>query len=65
MRRRGLIAYFLRFLRAQDGATAIEYALIAGGISIVILAGVTSLGSTINNTFYQKLTVVINGGSGS
>ena len=43
---------------------AIEYALIAAGISIAIIGGVTSLGSTVNNVFYQKLTVVING-SGS
>jgi pilus assembly protein Flp/PilA len=39
------------FARAENGATAIEYALIAGGISIVILTAVTSIGSTLNNTF--------------
>ena len=64
MRRGKLIAEFLRFLRCNRGATAIEYALIAAGISIAIIGGVTSLGSTVNNVFYQKLTVVING-SGS
>jgi pilus assembly protein Flp/PilA len=29
-----------RFLKDESGATAIEYGLIAGGISIVIIAGV-------------------------
>ena len=65
MRRSDLIAQILRFLRAREAATAIEYALIAGGISIAIIAGVTSLGSTVNSTFYNKLTVVIGSGSGS
>ena len=40
-----------RFISDRSGATAIEYALIAGSISIVILAAVTSIGSTLNNTF--------------
>jgi pilus assembly protein Flp/PilA len=44
-----------RFLRAQSGTTAIEYALIASGISIAVLAGVTTLGTQIQNVFYDKL----------
>ena len=44
-----------RFLPAQDGATAIEYALIASGVSIAIAATVTALGSTLKTTFYDKL----------
>jgi pilus assembly protein Flp/PilA len=39
------------FLRGQNGATAIEYALIAAGISIVIVASVTSIGTTLSTTF--------------
>jgi pilus assembly protein Flp/PilA len=35
-----------RFVRDQSGATAIEYAMIAGGIAIVIAAAVQALGST-------------------
>ena len=64
MRRGKFLAEILRLLRDNSGATAIEYALIAAGISIAIIGGVTSLGSTVNSVFYQKLTVVING-SGS
>ena len=41
----------LRFLRDTSGVTAIEYALIAGGIPIVILAAVQSIGATVNGTF--------------
>jgi pilus assembly protein Flp/PilA len=40
-----------RFLRDQSGATAIEYCLIAAGISIVILVAVNGIGSTLNNSF--------------
>ena len=41
----------LHFLRNNSGVTAIEYALIAGGISIVILAAVQSIGTTVTGTF--------------
>jgi pilus assembly protein Flp/PilA len=41
----------LRFLKDISGATAIEYALIAAGISIAIVSAVTSLGSSLNATF--------------
>ena len=44
-----------RFLSAQEGATAIEYALIASGVSIAILTAVTTLGETIKTIFYDKL----------
>ncbi len=48
-----------RLLRAQGGATAIEYALIASGISIAIVATVTGLGSTLKTTFYDKLASLL------
>ncbi len=38
----------LRFLKDQTGATSIEYALIAAGISLAIIATVNGLGSTLN-----------------
>ena len=41
----------LRFLRDDNGATAIEYALIASGISIVILGTVATLGSNVKNMY--------------
>jgi pilus assembly protein Flp/PilA len=47
---------FLRFMRDQSGATAIEYGLIAAGISVVIISVVNSLGVTLNNTFTNVST---------
>jgi pilus assembly protein Flp/PilA len=40
-----------RFLADQSGATAIEYGLIAAGISLAIIAAVNGLGSTLNTSF--------------
>ena len=42
---------FLRFLADQSGATAIEYGLIAAGISLAIIAVVNGVGSTLNTKF--------------
>jgi len=41
----------LRFLKNESGATAIEYGLIAAGISIAIIAVVNGLGTQLNATF--------------
>ena len=41
----------LRFLKDSSGATAIEYGLIAAGISIAIIAVVQTLGTQLNGTF--------------
>ncbi len=40
-----------RFVKDESGATAIEYALIAGGLSIVIVAAVNLVGTSLNGTF--------------
>ena len=37
-----------RFLRDESGATAIEYGLIAAGISVAIIATVPGLGTKLN-----------------
>ena len=44
-----------RFVQDESGTTAIEYALIACGVSIAIVSGVSSLGSNIMTVFYDKL----------
>ena len=41
----------LKFFSNEFGATAIEYGLIAAGISIAILAAVNGLGSNLNTMF--------------
>jgi len=42
-----------RFARNDDGATAIEYALIASLIAVVIISAVTFLGTQVSNTFNE------------
>ena len=40
-----------RFLRDDSGATAIEYGLIAAGISVAIITVVNTVGSQLEATF--------------
>ena len=40
-----------RFFQDEAGATAIEYGLIAAGISVAIIATVQGLGTKLNSTF--------------
>jgi pilus assembly protein Flp/PilA len=40
-----------RFVKDESGATAIEYGLIAAGISIAIISVVNGLGSTLSTKF--------------
>jgi pilus assembly protein Flp/PilA len=46
-----MIAALSRFLADESGATAIEYGLIAAGISIAIISVVKGLGTKLNTTF--------------
>jgi pilus assembly protein Flp/PilA len=49
---------FGRFLKDQQGATAIEYGLIAAGISVAIIATVAALGTNLNTTFSSVSTAM-------
>jgi pilus assembly protein Flp/PilA len=44
-----------RFTADEGGTTAIEYAMIAAGISVAIVGAVSSLGSNLKANFYDKL----------
>lgn len=46
-----MILNLKKFLKDEDGATAIEYGLIAALISVVIIGAVGALGTTLNDTF--------------
>jgi pilus assembly protein Flp/PilA len=46
-----MYSLIMRFVRDETGATAIEYGLIAAGISVAIIAVVNSLGSQLKSTF--------------
>jgi pilus assembly protein Flp/PilA len=41
----------LRFVKDESGATAIEYGLIAAGISVVIITAVNLVGTNLNGVF--------------
>jgi pilus assembly protein Flp/PilA len=47
---------FRTFLADESAATAIEYALIAAGLSIVIVAAVNGIGTQLNTTFTSVST---------
>jgi len=47
---------FVRFVKDDSGATAIEYGLIAAGIAVAIIAVVQTVGSNLNNTFNNVAT---------
>ncbi len=47
-----------RFHRNNDGATAIEYGLIAGLIAVVIIGGATLAGGNLSTTFDSLATAL-------
>jgi pilus assembly protein Flp/PilA len=52
----------VRFLRNEDGPTAVEYAVMLALIIVVCITAITTLGSNANNTFSYVATQV--GGTG-
>ena len=46
-----MVQLISRFLRDESGATAIEYCLIAAGLSIVIVTAVKGIGTTLSTNF--------------
>jgi len=47
---------FLRLLNTEDGATAIEYGLIAAGIAVAIITAVNTLGTTVLTTEFNVIS---------
>ena len=50
---------FTRFARDDSAATAIEYGLIAAGISVAIIAVVNGIGTNLNASFHTVDTAEI------
>jgi pilus assembly protein Flp/PilA len=46
-----MVSVLVKLLGDESGATAIEYGLIAAGISVAIIAVVQGLGTKLNTTF--------------
>jgi pilus assembly protein Flp/PilA len=55
---RGLFGSVVHFLRAEDGPTAVEYAVMLALIVVVCIAAITTLGKNANSTFSN---VALNG----
>jgi pilus assembly protein Flp/PilA len=51
-----------RFLQDESGATAIEYGLIAAGVSVAIITVVNNLGGQLKNTFSKVSSGLGNAG---
>jgi pilus assembly protein Flp/PilA len=49
-----------QFLNDESGATAIEYGLIAALVAVVIITGLTALGTSLNAKFDSVATEVTN-----
>lgn len=48
----------IRFLKDENGATAIEYALIAAGVALAIITVVKGVGTKLNTTFSSVSTAL-------
>jgi pilus assembly protein Flp/PilA len=48
---RRLTKRFVQFVKAEDGPTAVEYAVMLALIIVVCIAAITTLGSNANKTF--------------
>ncbi len=46
-----MIKHISNFIKQEEGATAIEYGLIAALISVVIIAAITLVGGNLTTTF--------------
>lgn len=53
-----------RFVKAESGATAIEYGLIAALVSVVIITAITTMGSNLTGTF-DSIANALGGATGS
>ena len=52
--------FFRKLRRNEEGATAIEYGLIAALIAVAIIGGATALGKSVNDKF-QNVATSMNG----
>lgn len=53
-----MVNQFVRFMQEEEGATAIEYGLLAALIAAVIIGSVQALGSTLDVTFSSLNTTI-------
>ena len=58
-----MIKKFAQFIKDEEGATAVEYALMAALIAVVIIVSVALLGTNLNVFFTDAATEVGNAGN--
>jgi pilus assembly protein Flp/PilA len=58
-----MVNQVMRFVREEEGATAIEYGLLAALIAAVIVVAVQNLGDTVNTAFQNVDAGIQAGGS--
>ena len=46
-----MVKHIVRFMKEEDGATAVEYGLMVALIAVVIIGAVTILGTNLRGTF--------------
>ena len=57
-----LVVQLHRYVRDEDGATAIEYGLIASLVAIIIIAGLTVAGASMRTMYSNLASTVTNAG---
>jgi pilus assembly protein Flp/PilA len=60
-----LIRWFMTSIKREEGATAIEYALMVALIAIAIIATVTALGGQLNTVFETIKNALVGAGTGT
>ncbi len=63
-----MMNHIMQFVRGEEGATALEYGLLAALIAAAIIGAVTALGNTVSQTFTSisnSMAAAAGGGGGS
>ena len=54
-----IVPFLQKFVRDEEGVTAIEYGLIAALVAVAIIAGATALGTNLNSLF-TRISGILN-----
>ena len=58
-----MIRTFIRFAKDEDGATAIEYGLIAALVSVAAIGALTAMGNSLS-TMFNSVSSAMSGATG-
>ncbi len=53
-----MVKHIVRFMKEEDGATAVEYGLMVALIAVVIIGAVKLIGTNLDTTFNAVATAV-------